>query len=109
MLLFIILGIYLFLGYKSGWYILELNKQDNILLNDLALLILFTIICPLSMIVAICFFFENNGNKIVIKRKIKNKYCTCKTPIHTAGTIIKTGKDLIICTKCKKEMKKNSG
>lgn len=38
----------------------------------------------------------------------ENKYCTCKSPIHTAGTLFeneKLGKDLIICTLCKKEMK----
>jgi len=67
--LIIILVFCFWLGYKSGYYCLELNKKNTISLNELAGLIFFTIFFPISIMVAISLFFENNGDKAIITRK----------------------------------------
>ena len=59
----------LWLGYKSGYYILEMNKKNTISLNEFAGIIFFTIVFPLSIFMAIIWFFENNGDKPLITRK----------------------------------------
>ena len=59
----------LWLGYKSGYYILELNHKKTISLNELGGLILTTIIFPISIPVGVGMYFENNGNKTIFTRK----------------------------------------
>ncbi len=72
-ILFIILGFCFWLGYKSGYYIIEISKKDSISLIELLGLIFFTIFFPLSILIAVWSFMENNGDKIVIRRNKNRK------------------------------------
>ena len=73
-IILIILGLCFWFGYKLGYYILELYEKNTISLNEVLGLIFFTLLFPLSIIIAIANFFEENGNKTIITRRRKGGY-----------------------------------
>ncbi len=72
----LVLGFCFWLGYKSGYYLLDFKKKNTISLNELTMMIVSIIAFPISIGIAIStfvgnnkIFFENIGKIIIIRKK----------------------------------------